>query len=160
MKYLLPILFLTSSLLIQAQNIKRSSFGLSGASEIVAHNNTTYFISQSIGQNSLIGTFSSQGATIRQGFQQPNVNSKINVTKLNAKVFPNPTNQYLNIELNNIKESLVFISLYDSYGRCLLKENLNSLKANTLDLSSYSSGIYFLNIFSENKSFVAQIIKL
>jgi hypothetical protein len=54
-----------------SQSIIRSSVGSGGSSQSISIKEKTYFISQSIGQASVIGYASSNGYGIRQGFQQP-----------------------------------------------------------------------------------------
>lgn len=57
---------------ISAQNssssqLVRSTTGVSGFSSTVSINNKNYIIEQSIGQTSTIGTFTTNGYTLRQG---------------------------------------------------------------------------------------------
>lgn len=159
MKQLLTILFLTNSLFVFAQNVQRSSLGMSGASNELVSNNTAYYISQSVGQNSLIGTFANQETTIRQGFQQPFIASKIIVSELDANIFPNPTEGSINIVLSDSRESTLFLLLYDSFGRLLSNKSIDYKTSYKMDMYSLSSGVYILKLSNGNKNFVAQIIK-
>lgn len=62
------------------------------------------------------------------------------------KVFPNPTNDYLHIELNPLSQPQR-IQLLNMNGQVLYdfaNNNSNSLK---VDLSNYTQGMYFLNIY-------------
>ena len=72
MKLLNTLIFtiLFSIPIVYSQSIIKSTVGAGGSSQTITSHNKTYFISQSIGQTSVIGTFTNNGYTIRQGFQQ------------------------------------------------------------------------------------------
>ena len=59
------------------------------------------------------------------------------------QVFPNPTNDVLNISLDKYK--IKAVSLLDIQGRVILSQS-NLLDNNRIDLSNFYAGIYFLNI--------------
>lgn len=71
--------------------------------------------------------------------------------KLNVGLFPNPTNNILNIK----SQELVDIKIYDSIGNLVL--NKNSTKS--IDVSKLSNGIYFVNIKSGSKTTTEKFIK-
>lgn len=67
----------------------------------------------------------------------------------NFKFFPNPVLNILNVECINCtseKEKNIKIFLYNSVGQCVLVKTVHSSTALNFDLSSFRSGIYFLNI--------------
>lgn len=72
-----------------------------------------------------------------------------NKNKLN--VFPNPTNNFINIETTEQIESLTII---DITGRLVLLENNK-----VIDLSMLNAGIYFLRVKTNNDYFIKTIIK-
>lgn len=155
MKQLFTFIFLTNSLFLSAQNIQKSSLGMSGTSKEFVSNNTDYYISQSIGQKSLIGTYTN----LRQGFQQPYINAKIVASELQVTIYPNPTDQMINISLGDTEKSVLFLTLYDTYGKLIINKKIDYSSSTQLDISSLSSGLYLLKLFNGNQSFVAQIIK-
>jgi len=71
--------------------------------------------------------------------------------KLNIILFPNPTNNILNVK----SQELVDIEIYDSIGNLVL--NKNSTKS--IDVSKLSNGIYFVNIKSGSKTTTEKFIK-
>ena len=71
--------------------------------------------------------------------------------KLNISLYPNPTNNILNVK----SQELVDIEIYDSIGKLVL--NKNSTKS--IDVSKLSNGIYFLNIKSGSKITTEKFIK-
>jgi hypothetical protein len=80
-----------------------------------------------------------------------NVSVSIAENKYKFNVFPNPTNDYINIETTEQIESL---TIYDLTGRVIKSENTK-----IVDLSMLKAGIYFLNIKTNNDNFTKTIIK-
>lgn len=71
---------------------------------------------------------------------------------------PNPTKDKLNIKTSSAlgRSSII---LYNTKGFIVYQNSLNLGIECTIDLSSYPSGVYFLNILSGNKTFIKKIIK-
>lgn len=143
--------------------IIRSTMGSTGSSKTISTNDGTYYVSQSIGQSSVIGTFSNKGYSIVQGYQQPLFSVRIigfaSGNNLKADIFPNPASHSLNILFKNEITSEIFIVLLDANGRAVLKENFQAANQVKLSLNHISTGIYFLKINSGNKYFTSKIIK-
>lgn len=77
------------------------------------------------------------------------------VKDASIQVYPNPANDILNVKADNTINS---IQLYDAQGRLLLTKMANE-NTQVLDLSSYSSGIYFINISTSVGKQTQKIIK-
>lgn len=75
--------------------------------------------------------------------------------ELSLQVYPNPTQDVITVKSDN---TITAIQLYDAQGRLLLtkmtKENLQ-----TIDLSEYASGIYYLNVSTITGKKTQKIIK-
>ena len=85
------------------------------------------------------------------GFQ----NSNISEIDKETHVFPNPFNDEISIHINNQSKCTAYI--YDINGKLLISKNIN----NKLTLQpKIDSGIYFLEIKSEGKSYKEKIIRL
>jgi len=70
---------------------------------------------------------------------------------LNLQIFPNPTSDFVTISCENLEK----VEIYNFYGKKILVE-----KNNIVNLSEFSSGIYFLKITDKNgKIFNSKIIK-
>ena len=84
--------------------------------------------------------------------------SEINIytKQYEIQVFPNPTNDVLNISLdkNKIKEIL----LLDNQGRMILCQS-NLFDKTRIDLSNFVAGIYFLNIITLEEIISFRIVK-
>ncbi len=73
------------------------------------------------------------------------------IEKLTASVYPNPTNDIVNISLED--GSLLKIELYSMTGKLLFQKDLNS-KTYTLDMGDYSSGLYHMKVFNQDNDMV------
>lgn len=81
---------------------------------------------------------------LTQGFHQTNwsfVSIKDHVPSFNALIFPNPTEDFLNIQASVFE--MVSYSLYDEVGKLILKGVLSSEKT-SLDVSKLQTGLYSL----------------
>ncbi|OPZ95212.1 MAG: hypothetical protein BWY70_02050 [Bacteroidetes bacterium ADurb.Bin408] len=63
-----------------------------------------------------------------------------------VNMYPNPTSDFLTIDVDLIKtfKSLT-VEIRDIFGRLLIEENITK-KTSTIDISAISSGYYFLSI--------------
>jgi len=72
------------------------------------------------------------------------------------KIYPNPTKKLIHIKLSQFNKSEA--SLYDVSGRLVLKQKLES-EISKMDINKLESGMYLLQIETENKSITKRIIK-
>ncbi|MEW7290837.1 T9SS type A sorting domain-containing protein [Aquimarina sp. 2304DJ70-9] len=144
-------------------SILRSTVGVGGSSKTMITNTGNYSVSQSIGQSSVIGTYSKNGYTIRQGFQQPFLSAKIispiTTSNLKAVLYPNPFQQSVNISFNTPITNQVNIVLIDIMGRTIRSQEFPASQLIALPLEEISDGTYFLKVSSGNKKFTAKLIK-
>lgn len=90
------------------------------------------------------------------GFDQVTLGTK-NFTIQDLAIYPNPFNDILNISSKN--ETILSYEIFDMGGRVIKRSavgNLNTFVINTADLTS---GIYMLNLKSENGEFTQKIVK-
>jgi hypothetical protein len=71
------------------------------------------------------------------------------------RVYPNPTSDYLDIELVKLQE--IEVELYDTYGRHLF--TYDDTNINRIDLSKFENGIYFLIVKTEDFRSLRKIVK-
>jgi hypothetical protein len=69
------------------------------------------------------------------------------------EIYPNPTNENVHIEFNGLFD----YELVDSRGRLLINGSAQS--SIDLDVSYYESGVYFVNLLQNQKTYTARIIK-
>jgi choice-of-anchor B domain-containing protein len=82
-------------------------------------------------------------------------------SKINFSVFPNPANEKISVNISNCKGSGL-ITLTDLAGRKLYaqRHDFNSLLNNfELNISGFSSGIYFVSLESGNKIITKKIVR-
>jgi hypothetical protein len=144
--------------------ILRSTIGMSGTSKIFHLKKNGYYISQSIGQTSVIGTNKNKNYTIRQGYQQPlqqyYAKDKLNANTLKAKIFPNPVDQLIYISFNEIINDDIYISVSDITGRYITSKTFPPSRKVDLSLGELKNGIYLIKITSGAKNMITNFIKL
>lgn len=79
-------------------------------------------------------------------FYQKTTNVNGNIIKSEISLYPNPTNNYINIEItnNNVIENYT-VRLYNTLGELFFDSQLTS-NLLTIDISSYSKGTYILTL--------------
>jgi len=140
----------------------RSTLGMNGLSKTITSSTGTYFIQQSIGQASVIGTYTKDNYTIRQGFQQPLHSGKklINMeNSLKANLYPNPFRQTLNILFDEKITDDLFVVIYNLSGKVLFSNKYPASQKLNLPLSYMINGNYILKITADNKQLVVKILK-
>jgi choice-of-anchor B domain-containing protein len=72
-----------------------------------------------------------------------------------AHIFPNPFNEIINVQLNDINNSAIQIQVVDVAGR--LVDKFNFTNENNIQLqNSYKKGIYFINIYDSGSLIKSQ----
>lgn len=91
------------------------------------------------------------GGSTSTGIQIPYEVSQVlrveDFENLVAKVFPNPTESFLNVHLNSVDD--LEYQLIDLSGRKVTSGNLNTLESK-IELTSLETSIYILNILKNN----------
>ena len=96
---------------------------------------------------------------LTQGFHQGvlKVNTSVENIDIKTKVYPNPTTNFIIIELE--KNVNADILVYDINGKLVLKDKLNDENQKQFDFSFLKQGNYFLHINIADKQSVYQINK-
>ena len=134
-KYTFVLFLLFATLFVKAQEVISSQ----GDSYTNVSGNIDFTIGEVI-------TFTGSNVEnqLTQGFHQTNwsfVSIKDHVPSFNALIFPNPTEDFLNIQASVFE--MVSYSLYDEVGKLILKGVLSSEKT-SLDVSKLQTGLYSL----------------
>jgi hypothetical protein len=61
------------------------------------------------------------------------------------KIYPNPADQFLNVELDRLPEKEILLEIYDIRGSKVF-QGLTDQRINLIDTTGFESGVYFLNI--------------
>lgn len=131
-----------------------------GTSKVLS--NGTY-VSQTIGQQSLIGNYSKNGTTYGQGFQQSVWNKYIQSTTNNpitTVVYPNPFISTINFQFSQPIKDVINVELFDIRGRLVFqKQKLTEENILTLELPNIASSNYLVRLSSTNYIYYSQILK-
>jgi hypothetical protein len=145
MKSTLTLLFGMGLTTVFAQESANASGGdASGSGGKVAY---------SIGQTVYTYASGTNGNT-SQGVQQPYEIYSVGVDEELSNIFlmayPNPTSDYLTLELLDYSNEKIEYQLIDIEGRVILSKPINNSQTQ-VDLNSYSTGIYFIKVIKESQ---------
>lgn len=158
--YLLLIALFSFSA-INAQSISQYVIGNSGATISGVSNTLSFTLGETV-----IGNISN-GESLGQGFwlgaiEEVVLSNDDFSQSTDAVVYPNPVSDMLNITFKDMAGQDFEVMLYDVNGKAVMHQELkNSASTETINLSSFSSGIYLLKIaqVSTQKSKTFKIIK-
>jgi hypothetical protein len=146
-KIKLSILLLSLGLALQAQQTSTATGGSASGSG----GTVTY----SVGQ---VAYTTNQGAngTVAQGVQQPfeisvvtgNGNNNIN---LEIVAYPNPTTDFLTLNINNYDLTNFSYQLFDAGGKIIESRKITSV-SETIRMGKLPGGIYFLRVINNNQT--------
>jgi len=147
---------------IQAQQLKRQMLSAAGSSQLVTNAAGSYFIQQSVGQHSVIGTYTVDNQMLRQGYIQPLPAIVLggNPNDLEIVVFPNPFTEGVVVNLEQGLENDIKVELFDASGRLIKSDTYDATNQLTLPLTGLSQGSYFLQLSSGRQQAVKQLLKL
>ena len=81
------------------------------------------------------------------------------IEKYEWKISPNPFVNNINISSKDIHNNLKY-NILDSHGHVIKCVYLGSISENNIDFTEYPSGVYYLQLLSEEHSIVKKIVKL
>ena len=85
------------------------------------------------------------------------IKNNASATKLN--IYPNPSNGKFVLEYSSLeKNQKTNVEVYNMIGKKVFSQNDLPANQTTLDLSTLSSGVYFLNLKTENSSVTKKIV--
>jgi hypothetical protein len=95
------------------------------------------------------------GGSVAQGVQQPYEISIVlgvedHQISLNMKVYPNPTSDFLILNVGNFELSTLNFELYDISGKLLERKKITSI-TETISMENLPSSTYFLKVTSNNE---------
>ena len=105
------------------------------------------------------------GAAITRTFQGCITSSNEILEKQGFKLYPNPTNEFAIIEFENLdKPQPYYLTIFDIQGRVVFQENQNATYGHNqrqlYEVSSFSSGMYFVQLRIGNQTLSSKLIKL
>jgi hypothetical protein len=89
------------------------------------------------------------------------VSIKENSAELELSIYPNPIQNVINIDLQNIIHSELTIQVMDVFNQIIFSKNiLKGVVAESIDLSYLNNGMYIIRISNDSMKLVKKIIKL
>lgn len=159
-KLLYILFFVTAS--VTAQHLERSTLGMAGSSQEVRVGDKSYYVSSSIGQQSVIGTIGNENYIMRQGFQQPPVQvfgTTTSGTVLQARVYPNPVDTFVTVVFGTPVTSEIFSILYDIQGKVIQQHSIPPSQSFQIDLSQIAASTYLLKVRVGDEQITTHLIK-
>ena len=149
------LLFATTTVSAQLHHQMLSSQGSTSKT------NSGVMVTQTIGQQSVVGNYSNRGFDIGQGFQQSNWARIIiegTSSEFEVSIYPNPFSGIVNIQHNS--EDDISVNIYDPAGKLVYKNLLNVTGPNqSINLETLSSGVYLVHLYSNQLTYFTKLIK-
>lgn len=129
----------------------------SGGNAIGTNGTSSYSIGQ-VSYSSSLGT----NGSVNQGVQQPYEiftlgNDAFPEIKLMMIVYPNPTNAFVNLKIENHSLENLQYQLFDNNGRQIHSQKITTSETQ-ISMENFATAIYLLNVFENDK--VVKIFKI
>ena len=155
--YLQIILVFSSA---TAQQLHHQMLSSQGTSKNLSNG---MYVSQSIGQQSVIGNNTVGGYTYGQGFQQSTWSKYITTssnTSIKTITYPNPFVSTVNFQFSQAINDNITVSIFDIRGRLVYNEEKKSAGTIlTIELPNMASSNYLVRLSSSNYTYFTQILK-
>ena len=119
-------------------------------------------VTQTIGQQSIIGNSEVAGLAFGQGFQQSIWTRLINSNDQNfmAEYYPNPFFDQVTFRFTNMSDEIITIDIFDVAGKQVYSKRKNVIEDKLiLQLGNLSDGSYLVRLYNEKKTFYTKLIK-
>jgi hypothetical protein len=145
--YSLIMLFLLSFNGIHAQSIERVLF----SSAASANDNFQPIVGAPYGAaiNTGTGNLEVSAEYGENNFFSVNVDKSVTIQQSSIKVYPNPTQDKLIVDLSQLQEQNITICITDLQGK-LIHNQKALLKTESIDFSKYATGVYLLQLNQPN----------
>jgi hypothetical protein len=157
---LLYIAFLFSFSAVYSQELHHQALSSQGASKELSNG---MYVSQTIGQQSVIGNYTRDGKTYGQGFQQSMWGNYIKGNAANTittTTYPNPFVAVVNFEFSQAITDKILVELFDVRGRLVFSTSLQAEGTLlTVNLPNLAASNYLVHLTTSNYSYYTQILK-
>lgn len=160
MRKSLLIIFMVFISGVQSQKLHHQMLSAHGTSKELSNG---MYVSQTVGQQSVIGTYTIDGKTYGQGFQQSlwgkYIQSTVN-NPITTVVYPNPFVSTTNFQFSRPIEGPISVNLFDVRGRLIFTTEKEATENTlTLDLPHIADSNYLVRLSTPNYIYYAQILK-
>ncbi len=112
----------------------------------IAHTQSTYTFNNVIANHTIVAIFKDH-----TGIEESALNQMV-------ALYPNPTNSYIDLRLNETQLQVKECKLYDIYGKLLKVVPINS-DITRVDVSEIANGVYFVRMDSEKGTITKKFVK-
>lgn len=146
---------------VYSQYLKRAVLQNGGNPVSIISGNYSFTFMQSVGQEGCIGSFSTNGYILRQGFLQPFATGAHTKTGLEPliTIYPNPATDHFLVNAEPKINEPITINLFDLCGKLLYSSSFPTNTEIKVDFLPPQPGLYLLNIKSGNQQFTTKLIK-
>lgn len=160
MRKSLLIIFMVFFTGAKAQELHHQMLSAQGTSKELSNG---IYVSQTVGQQSVIGNYTKDGKTYGQGFQQSVWSRYIGSNSINSittVTYPNPFISTINFQFSQAIKEPISVSVFDIRGRLICnQEKQASGNTLTIDLPNLASSNYLVRLSSPNYTYYTQILK-
>lgn len=158
---MLKHLFLLIASISYGQSLHHQMLSAQGTSATLSNG---VFVSQTIGQQSVIGNYTKDGVTYGQGFQQSVWSKYIKqndaLSSITTTTYPNPFVQTINFQFSKPITDLISIMVFDIRGRLIHQESKLAVEnILTIELPQLASSNYLVKLSASNYTYYTQILK-
>ena len=158
---LLLLVFLFSFSTLYSQELHHQMLSTQGSSKELSNG---MYVSQTIGQQSVIGNYTKDGKTYGQGYQQSvwskYISTNTNNNNITTVTYPNPFISAINFQFSQAIKEPISVSVFDIRGRLIFNQ-VKQASGNilTIDLPNLASSNYLVRLSTPNYTYYTQILK-
>ena len=158
---MLKHLFLLITSISFSQSLHHQMLSAQGTSTTLSNG---VFVSQTIGQQSVIGNSTKDGVTYGQGFQQSAWSKYIKqndaLSSITTTTYPNPFVQTIHFQFSKSITDLIAVMFYDIRGRLIYQESKLAVEnILTIELPQLATSNYLVKLSAPNYTYYTQILK-
>ena len=157
---ILLLLLVLPFLPLHSQELHHQALSSQGTSKELSNG---VYVSQTVGQQSVIGNFTKNGKTYGQGYQQSIWSKYIQSTVNNpitTVTYPNPFISTINFQFSQPIKERIKMELFDVRGRLIFQtEQMPTDNLLTVELPNLASSNYLVKLTASNYTYYTQILK-
>lgn len=154
------LFFIFFGLSVYGQSLHHQMISAQGTSKVLSDGT---YISQTIGQQSVIGNYTQEGVTFGQGFQQSVWSKYIKSSVANSittVTYPNPFISTIHFQFSQPIKETISVALFDIRGKLVYTEDKKASDTIlTLELPNLASSNYLVRLSTLNYTYYTQILK-
>ena len=155
------LFFILLNLSVYGQSLHHQMLSSQGTSTPLSNG---AYVSQTIGQQSVIGTYIKDCVTYSQGYQQSVWSNYLKqndaLSSISTTTYPNPFVQTVNFQFSKPITDFISVTVYDIRGRLIYQEAKKAVEnILTIELPQLASSNYLVKLSATNYTYYSQILK-